>query len=131
MFESPEESLAKIQDDVRRAEQRGALLPQLQSAIDGVRGQARSRQRDIAVEVDASGVLRSLDITDLAFDRGGRRLSQEVLELVAKATQEARAQTLALSTEILGEDDPLVKVVAADLQADETGNHGWRFGGRE
>lgn len=131
MFESPEESLAKIDDDVRRAEQRGALLPQLQSAIDGVRGRAKSRQRDIAVEVDASGALRSLDITDLAFDRGGRRLSQDVLELVAKATQEARAQTLALSTEILGEDDPLVKVVAADLQADETGNHGWRFGGRE
>jgi hypothetical protein len=130
VYESPEDSLARIQDDVRRAEQRGALLPQLQTAIDGIRGKATSPQRDIAVEVDATGVVRVLDIRDAAFSRGGQRVSHDVLALIREATQNARAQTLARTTEILGESDPLVKVVAADLEAEDSGDHGWRFGGK-
>lgn len=130
MHDTPEDSLARIREDVRRAEERGALLPQLQAAVDGVRGRAISPRRDISVEVDSSGALRALNISDAALERGGRRLSQEVMDLVSKATQDVRAQTLALSVEILGEEDPLVKVFAADFEADEIGNHSWRFGGR-
>ncbi|QCQ17195.1 YbaB/EbfC family nucleoid-associated protein [Microbacterium sp. RG1] len=115
---------------MRRAEERGALLPQLQAAIDEVRGRAVSLRRDVSVEVDSSGALRSVNISDAALERGGRRVSEEVMELVRKATQDARAQTLARTVEILGEDDPLVRVVAADFEADETGDHSWRFGGR-
>lgn len=130
MYETPEDALARIRDDVRRAEERGALLPQLQTAIDEVRGRAVSLRHDITVEVDSSGALRAVNISDSALERGGRGVSEEVMELVGKATQDARAQTLARTVEILGEDDPLVRVVAADLEADETGDHGWRFGGR-
>jgi DNA-binding protein YbaB len=129
MFENADEAIAKIEDDIRRAEKRAERLPELQTAIDAVRARAISRQRDVAVEVDAGGVVRELEISDAALERGGRRLSQDVLALIRSATQDARARTLGLTTEILGEEDPLVKVVAADLESDETGDHSWRFGG--
>lgn len=130
MYETPEDALARIEDDVRRAEERAARLPELQAAMESVRGRAISIRRDIAVEVDSGGQLHALDISDAALELGGRRVSQEVLMLVRKATQDVRAQTLALSVEILGEDDPIVKLAAADLETDTAEHPPSRLGRR-
>ncbi|MDR6690788.1 DNA-binding protein YbaB [Microbacterium sp. 1154] len=78
-----------------------------------------ARTRDISVEVDAAGVIRDLEIADSALDRGGRRVSAEVMELVAKATKNARVRTLEVTTEIMGKSDPIVGVVAAELIPDQ------------
>jgi hypothetical protein len=130
MFGSADEAIARVEDDVRRAQERAARYPLLQSAIDDVRVRSSSPRRELSVEVDAAGVLRSLDITDDALDLGGRRLGEEVLALIEAARRDARARTLALTTEIMGDDDPIVKTIAADLEAQESGSHAWRTGGR-
>ncbi|WEG08615.1 hypothetical protein PU630_15425 [Microbacterium horticulturae] len=128
VFESPEDSLAKIRDDVERAEARATVLPKLQDQIAQARARVVSRQRDIAVEVDSSGVLTVLDITDAALSRGGRAVSREVLDLIAAATLDVRKETLAISKELLGEDDPIVKLTEAQLDTDLE-EHGGRKGG--
>ncbi|MBZ4488095.1 YbaB/EbfC family nucleoid-associated protein [Microbacterium sp. cx-55] len=129
VFEDADAAILRVEEDVRRAQQRAERYPALQAGIDEVRARAVSLRRDIAVEVDASGVLRNLEISDAALDRGGRQVSREVMALLSAAHRDARAKTLALTAEIMGEDDPIVKAVAADLEAQETGSHAWRTGG--
>lgn len=124
-----DEAVQRVQDDVRRALQRAERYPALQSTIDGVRGKATSIRRDLSVEVDAAGVLRDIRIGDSALDRGGDRLAAEIFELMGKATRQARADTLAATTEIMGEDDPIVKTIAADLEARNAGDELGRSGG--
>lgn len=124
-----DEAIERVQDDVRRAQQRAERYPALQSAIDGVRGRAVSIRRDLSVEVDAAGVLKDLQIGDTALDRGGDRLSAEIFELIGKATKQARAEVMNATTEIMGEDDPIVKTIAADLEARNAGDDLGRSGG--
>lgn len=81
-----------------------------------------SIRRDVSVEVDAAGVLKDLRIGDTALDRGGDRLAAEIFELMSKATKQARTETLSATTEIMGEDDPIVKTIAADLEARNAGD---------
>lgn len=121
VFNNPEESLARIQEDIARAEARAKALPLMQEQIAQVRGRAQSRQRDISVEVDASGQVSGLDISDDALSRGGRAVSREVLDLVKTATIRVREQSLAITTELLGADDPIVKLTADQLAADIEG----------
>lgn len=83
-----------------------------------MRAQVLSRQKHIAVEVDSNGILTLLDITDAALARGGRSLSRELMDLTAKATIQVRGRTLAITTELLGEDDPIVLLTAAQLDTD-------------
>ncbi|MDQ1131035.1 hypothetical protein [Microbacterium sp. SORGH_AS_0888] len=130
MFGDADAAIARIEEDVRRAQRRAERYPAFQAAVDGVRARAVSRRRDVAVEVDAGGIVRVLEVTDAAAERGGRYVTQEVMALIGAASRDARAKTLAITAEILGEDDPIVKVVAADLEAQETGSHAWRTGGR-
>lgn len=117
-FSNPEESLARIQEDVARAEARAKALPLMQEQIAQVRGRAQSRQRDITVEVDSSGQVAALEISDDALGRGGRALSREVVELIRTATIRVREQSLAITAELLGADDPIVKLTADQLSAD-------------
>ncbi len=112
-----DEAIARVEDDVRRAQQRAERYPALQASIDAVRGSAVSIRRDLSVEVDAGGVLRDLRIADAALDRGGERVASEILDLVAKATRTARAKTLEATTEIMGADDPIVTTIAQQLDA--------------
>ena len=124
MFSGPEDSLARVEDDVRRAQARAAVLPRLQEEVAGVRARVLSRRRDIAVEVDSNGVLVGLEISDAAVARGGRAVSGEVMDLFARATREVRERTLAITEELLGADDPIVQLTAAQLDAESEGGAG-------
>lgn len=88
-----------------------------------------SIRRDLSVEVDAAGILKDLKIGDTALDRGGDRLAAEIFELMNKATKLARADVMNATTEIMGEDDPIVKTIAADLEARNAGDELGRPGG--
>ncbi|PTT20562.1 hypothetical protein DBR36_05635 [Microbacterium sp. HMWF026] len=112
-----DEAIARVEDDVRRAQQRAERYPALQASIDAVRGSAVSIRRDLSVEVDAGGVLRDLRIADAALYCCKQQAASEILELVAKATRTARAKTLEATTEIMGADDPIVATIAQQLEA--------------
>lgn len=130
MLEGAEETLERIRSDIERAEARAAALPLLQEAVGQIRERAISRQRDIAVDVDANGQLAGLDITDAALARGGRAIAADVLQLISKATLLVRERALEVTVELLGEDDPITKMTAAQLAADtapESGASGVRW----
>jgi len=124
-----DDAIERIQEDVRRAQQRAERYPALQSAIEGVRGRAVSARRDLSVEVDAAGVLKDLRIGDTALDRGGDRLTTEIFELIGKATKQARTAVMDATTEIMGDDDPIVRTIAADIEARNAGDDLGRTGG--
>lgn len=112
-FESPDEAIARVNDDVRRAENRAASLSRVQGAIAELRGVAKSRAGDVRVEVDTSGALKDLEVSDTALDRGGRELAGEVLRLVAMATVDVQRRMLELTIEVMGDEDPIVRTLEA------------------
>lgn len=117
MFEDPDDVIARVQDDVRRAQQRAERLPQLTAAVAEVRGEARSPQRDVWVEVDGSGALVGLDITDEAWARRGRQISTDVVALVAEARRVAQRRILEATESILGAGDPAYAAILAEADA--------------
>lgn len=114
-------AIAKVQDDVRRAQARAARFGELREAIAAVRGRAVSRARDVAVEVDSAGGVTDLRISDAALDRGGSRLSAEIVGLISMAGRDARRSTADVAGGILGDDDPTVAALRTALEKDEAG----------
>lgn len=92
---------------------------ELREAIAAVRGRAVSRARDVAVEVDSTGGVIDLQISDAALDRGGSRLAAEIMGLIAMAGRDARRSTADVAGGILGEDDPTVASLRTQLEDDE------------
>lgn len=113
MFPDADAAIARVEDDIRRAQERAERLPSLVAAAAAVRGTATSRRRDLAVEVDQSGAIVDLRISDAALDLGGSRLSAEIVALTAEARADAQRQVLEAATELLGEDDPAVATLRA------------------
>lgn len=120
MFEDADAAIARVEEDVRRAQERAERLPSLVAAAAAVRGTATSRRRDLTVEVDQSGGVVDLRITDAALDLGSSRLSSELLALIGQAKADAQRQLLAAATELLGEDDPAVATLRATTAAAES-----------
>lgn len=112
VFTNPDEALARVEDDVRRARVRAERFAELRAGIDVVRGRATSPRQDISVTVDASGVLIGLRVMDAALDRGGERLAADIRSLLVAAGQDARRAAAAATADVLGDDDP----VAAQLR---------------
>lgn len=117
MFEDADAAIARVEEDVRRAQERAERLPSLVAAAAAIRGTATSRRRDLTVEVDQSGSVVDLRITDAALDLGSARLSSELLALIAEAKADTQRQILAAATELLGEDDPAVATLRATTAA--------------
>jgi hypothetical protein len=114
-----DEAIARVQDDVRRAEARAVRFGELREAVAAVRGRAVSRARDVAVEVDSTGAVTDLQISDQALHRGGIGLSAEIVALIAAAGRDARRSTADVAGGILGDDDPTVASLRAQLQEDD------------
>ncbi|MFJ3394060.1 YbaB/EbfC family nucleoid-associated protein [Leifsonia aquatica] len=108
MFDDADAAIAKITEDVRRAQERAERLPLLQATTEAARGSAISAQRDIAVTVDQTGQVTELRIDDRALDRGGSRLAADIVQLLARARDDVRVKLLTAAADVLGKDDPIV-----------------------
>ncbi|MFZ4840877.1 hypothetical protein [Mycetocola saprophilus] len=116
MIQDPDEVLAGIDEDVRRAERRMAAQAQLVETMGQLRGIATDRGRDITVEVDTSGAITNLKLTDRATALGGTKLAPEILRVVADARGNLQEQMLASAQELLGEDDPALGALRAEVE---------------
>jgi hypothetical protein len=128
VFDNADDAIAKVEEDVRRAQQRAGWLPQLRAAIEAAWGRAVSRQRDLAVEVDHTGQVTSLRIHDVALERGGTRLASDLVGLVSQARHEVKKLVLAAASDVLGEDDPLLGSFRVTVDAGVEVNPGDRSG---
>jgi hypothetical protein len=115
VFGGADEAIARVQADVVRARERAQRLSELRARTASVRGAAVSRRRDVSVEVDQSGAVVDLQISDAALDRGGRGLAAELISLISAARSDAQRRLIDTAAEVLGEDDPVVGSLEATL----------------
>ena len=104
----PDESLAQVEADVRRSDARAAQMPAFEQAVADARGKATSRARDIVVQVEGSGRIVDLRISEHALTKGAERLTHELLSTIRAAEADVQAKTLAAVEALLGADDPIV-----------------------
>jgi hypothetical protein len=104
---SADETIAQVEEEVRLNDERAARMPAFTAEIDAVRGVATSRARDIKVEVDASGRITGLELTEQALAGGARRLAREILATATAAEVQAKQQAVLSVGRLLGEDDPI------------------------
>jgi hypothetical protein len=107
-YDTADDAIAKVEEDVRRAQERLERLPLLRAAVEAVRGSAVNQQRDMAVTVDNTGEAVSIRIEDKALDRGATRLSTDLIRLLKQARQDVQERMTIAAAEVLGEDDPVV-----------------------
>lgn len=118
VFENADDAIAKVQDDIRRAQWRAERIPDLQAATARTRGLATSEAEDLRVEIDHTGAVTSLHIDDQALSRGGSALAAELVQLMGQARTELRRKLLESAVELLGDDDPIVSTYRDTLQAE-------------
>ena len=118
MFENADEALARVQDDIRRAQWRAERMPDLHAATARARGFAASDTEDLRVEIDHTGAVTSLHIDDAALSRGGSALAAELVQLMGQARTDLQRTLLDSAIELLGDDDPIVITYRDTLQAE-------------
>ena len=116
----PDLIVERIDDDIRRVQDRAEKMNELSQASARVRGASASQQRDLAVEVDSAGRVTKLQIANQALSRGGSRVAAELMELFARAHQHAQEQMLETATGLLGEGDPVLEVLGQDAPQSRT-----------
>lgn len=119
MFDDPDEAIARVQEDIQRAQERAARMPQLREATEAVRGYAISRHRDIEVEMDHTGQVTALRIANQALTRGGTKVAADIMDLLTVARHNVQAQMLEAASGVLGADDPMLDMLRPPETGDE------------
>jgi hypothetical protein len=114
---SADETIAQVEEEVRLDDERAARMPAFTAEIDAVRGVATSRARDVKVEVDASGRITGLELTEQALAGGARRLAREILATATAAEIQAKQQAVQSVGRLLGEHDPITEQLRAEAES--------------
>lgn len=115
-FYDPDAALARVQADVAAAQERAARAVEVQAQIAAVRGTGRSPRGEVTVDVDASGMLRDLRLTDDALRRRPDELATLILDAARTAQRDAGARAVAVASDAWGEADPAVEHLRAEVQ---------------
>lgn len=115
MFDDPDAALARVQADIRAAQERAERAADFQESVGRVRGRARSPRGEVTVEVDTNGQLVDLRLADHATDIIARDLSRLILDTVRSAGEDAARQTLDVTAETFGEHSPVTDAMRAEL----------------
>lgn len=115
-FYDPDAALARVQADVAAAQERAARAVEVQAQIAAVRGTGRSARGEVTVDVDASGMLRDLHLTDDALRRRPDELATLILDAARTAQRDAGARAVAVAADAWGEADPAVEHLRAEVQ---------------
>lgn len=115
-FHDPDAAIAKVQRDIELAAERAERAQQVKVEIDAVRGRGRSPRGEVVVEVDASGMLRDVRLTDDAMVLRADELSRFVLDAARAAQRDAGAQAVAIAEESFGEDSPMTAHLRGEVE---------------
>jgi DNA-binding protein YbaB len=116
VFHDPDEALAKVQRDILSAQERAARATEVRSRIDAVRGVGRSPRGEVVVEVDSSGMLRDVTLTDAAMDLRSKDLADLIVDAARVAQRDAGRQTVALAEDAFGQASPMVEHLRSEVQ---------------
>lgn len=114
-FSDPDAAIAKIQRDIAEAQERALKAHEVKGAIDQVRGRARSARGEVAVEVDVTGRLLDLTLSDDAMAQRPADLAFLIRETVATAARDAGTQAIALTDDVYGEGSAISAKLREEL----------------
>ena len=109
-------ALKKIDRDVEMAQARAKQAADAQGAMAAVRGKARSKDGDVAAEVDSNGVLTDLKLTDEALEDQPEDLARSIREVVREAQSDAGKQTMLIADNAFGEGSPVSARMRSELE---------------
>lgn len=139
MFESEyaAEQIARIERQVREAQENAQAAQQMQASIESLRGEATSSRRTVRVVVDAGGRLQNLQFLPAAEQYPHSELANDVLEAISAATVRNAEQVRQIASETFGENsavtDRIMKAYAhvhpeTETSQSETSTRGFSFG---
>lgn len=115
-FYDPDAALARVQHDIAAAQERATKAVEVQGAIAAVRGTGRSPRGEVTVDVDASGMLRDLRLTEEALRRRPDELAALILDAARTAQRDAGARALAVAEDAWGADDVAVAHLRTEVE---------------
>ena len=115
-FHDPDAALAKIERDIEMAQERAARAVRARQEIDQVRGTASSRRGEVSAQVDATGVLSALRLSDDALDLGPVRLAELIQDTVRAASRDAAQRALQVADAEFGEGSQYTAHLRAELE---------------
>lgn len=113
MFAEPDEVIARIEEDVRRAQRYESLV----AATATVSVRVESTRQDVALEVDHTGLVVDMVIKQEALSRGGVGLANEIVALCSRAKIEVQQRLMKAAGEVLSGDDPMVDQLQSEVDA--------------
>ena len=116
-FYDADEALARVQRDVAAAQERAARAQEVKTRIDAVRGVGRSPRGEVTVEVDASGMLRDVRLTDAAMDLRPADLEKLITDAARAAQRDAGSRAVAVAQDAFGEESPMVTHLRAEVES--------------
>jgi len=115
-FYDADGALDKIQRDIRLAQERAERATQVQGEIALVRGKARSRHGEVAAEVDASGVLTDLQLTDEALEQRPDDLAHSIRDVVREAQRDAGKRAMVIADDAFGAGSTVTAHLRAEFE---------------
>ncbi|WP_050761657.1 YbaB/EbfC family nucleoid-associated protein [Beutenbergia cavernae] len=101
-FYDPDEALARVEADIAAAQERASAAQEVRAKIDEVRGVARSERGEVVAQVDPTGLLRDLELSDAATRLRADALSTLIVRTVRAAMQDASRQAVAIMDDAFG-----------------------------
>jgi DNA-binding protein YbaB len=106
----------KIDRDVEMAQERAKQAAEAQVAMAKVRGKARTKNGEVAAEVDSNGVLTDLKLTDEALEDHPDDLARSIRDMVREAQRDAGKQTMLIADNAFGEGSPVSARMRDELE---------------
>ncbi len=117
LWSDPDAALARVEDQVRMAEQRAVTARALEASMKTLVGRAVSPGREVTAAVSAGGLLTELVLTERALEWDEKALARAVKDTVNAAHRKLGEQAVELTIEAFGEDSPVTARMRAEADA--------------
>jgi len=104
MWGSPDDAMARVNQQVAEAQERAKRATEVRLEMEALRGTARSPRGEVSVEVDTSGRLLGLTLTEDAMELGERELASLIVATTHAAAARAGEKAVELAAEAFGEE---------------------------
>ena len=111
-------ALARIDADIEGAHERAARAEAWVHEVEGLTGHGEAERGGVRVQVDLSGSLTGLSISDPVAARGGQTVAQAVLAATVAAQADVRRRAGESGAAVWGADSASARVFAAEVAAD-------------
>lgn len=113
-------AIARVEDQVKKAQQFAHDAQRVQHDIASIVGRAKSRDGLVSVVVTPSGAISQLVIDEKCADGSMKDLARTVISTVAAGMANAGEQALALMSEAFGENAAATARMRAELETRST-----------